>query len=194
MKLEAYKIKQIKELENTVEIECSDNSSAQNDDIISLFMYLIESSELSVCWDLDSEIAPLLKLLGEERCKKLAGTNKCFWRPFTIFYIPGKLFSVSPVYSKEQFNLYQLKQYFPEEEEPRTVAGIKEKGLQVLEALAEMGMYPEKLTSPVAVYEQSVMRHLNLPSANDIPKEAGYYAWQCSGKLWIEAFQLGYWQ
>ena len=192
MRLESYKITSYKEW---VDIGCTDGTSLYSRDVGEVLQYLMEASKvLNTCWDLDAEITPLLKLLGEEKCKKLAETNKCFSRPFTVFYIPSKLLSISPVYSKEQFNLYQLKQYFPDEKEPGELTGIKAKGNQVLEVLAGMGIYPEKLTSPVAMYEQSVMRHLDLPSMKSIPKEAGYYAWQCSGKLWIEAFMLGYWE
>jgi len=192
MRLESYKITSYKEW---IDIGCTDETSLYSRNIEEVLQYLMEASKaLNTCWDLDAEIAPLLKLLGEEKCKKLAETNKCFSRPFTVFYIPSKLLSISPVYSKEQFNLYQLKQYFPDEKEPGELAGIKAKGNQVLEVLAGMGIYPEKLTSPVAIYEQSVMGHLDLSSIKGISKEAAYYAWQCSGKLWIEAFQLGYWE
>ena len=192
MRLESYKIASSKEW---VDIGCTDGTSLYSRNIEEVLQYLMEASTvLNTCWDLDAEVTPLLKLLGEEKCKKLTETNKCFSRPFTVFYIPSKLLSVSPVYSKEQFNLYQLKQYFPDEKEPGELTGIKAKGNQVLEALAGMGIYPEKLTSPVAMYEQSVLSHLDLSSIKGIPKEAGYYAWQCSGKLWIEAFQLGYWE
>ena len=191
MKIEAYKLE---EHEDWVNAQCSDTSAGNSQNIEDILSYLLESTTLNICWDLDTAIIPLLKKLTEEQCKKLAETNKCFCRPFRIFYIPGKVFAISAVSDKKQFNLYQIKQYFPEEEEPEEIEGIKVKGLQILEALAEMGMYPEKLTSPVAIYEQSVMKHLSLPDKDCIPKEAAYCAWQCSGKLWIEAFQVGYFE
>jgi len=149
---------------------------------------------LSVMWDLDATIAPLLKLLGKEQCQKLLSTNRCFCRPVSVFYIPDKLFSLKPVFMKEKTNFYDLEQYFPDHNKPDNVFMIAEFGEQLLEALAKMKLFPTKLTSPVAIWEQCVMNHLNLPTVFDMPEEAAEYAWYCSGKLWTEAYHIGYWE
>lgn len=149
---------------------------------------------LRVCWNLDTTLAPLFKLLGEELCKKLYRTNKGFYRPYSMFYIPEKIFSIKQVPHKDKANFYHLEQYFPDREEPTSTQEIARLGEKLLVALAKMGLHPTKLTSPVAIWEESVMNHLSLPTAWDMPKEAAEFAWKCSGKLWIEAYQIGYWK
>jgi hypothetical protein len=178
-------------------INCSNNQGINSADLADLlrFLYYGEACNyLNICWDLDSTIVPLLRLLGKERCIKLHKTNKCFYRPYSIFYIPAKLLSVKTVFSKDKANYYDISQYFPDREPPKGVEGVARLGEELLEALDKMGLQPNKLTSPVAIWEQQVMNHLSLPTAWDMPKEAAEYAWRCSGKLWIEAYQIGYWK
>jgi len=153
-----------------------------------------EEPTLLVMWDLDATIAPLLRLLGRERCEKLAKTNKCFYRPCSLFYIPKKIFSIKPVFRHQRTNFYDIEQYFPDREAPRNAREIALLGEELMLSLAMMGLYPSKLTSPVAIWEQCVMNHLSLPTAFDAPEEAMEYAWYCSGKLWTEAYQIGYWE
>ena len=194
MKIIAYTI----EPENDqIRVENSLGLNVISDSLELLLPFLCEElsePSLHITWDLDATIAPLLKLLGKERCEKLAKTNKCFYRPFSIFYIPGKVFSIKPVFRHEKTNFYDLEQYFPDHNKPDNVFMIAEFGEQLLEALAKMKLYPTKLTSPVAIWEQCVMNHLNLPTGFDAPEEAMEYAWYCSGKLWTEAYQIGYWE
>ncbi len=153
-----------------------------------------EEQVLRICWNLDATIAPLLRLLGKELCKKLHRTNKSFCRPYSIFYISDKLFSIKRIPSKEKMNFYSLEQYFPDYNEPENAQEIARLGEKLLTALNKMGLYPTKLTSPVAIWEQSIMNHLNLPTAWDMPKEAAKFAHLCSGKLWIECYQVGFWE
>jgi len=178
-------------------LEDSTGARGNFGDVVELLRWLsaiFDEPVLRVCWDLDAAIAPLLRLLGEERCEKLLKTNKCFYRPYSIFYIPGKIFSIKAVFSKEKANFYDLEQYFPERETPRDAKAIAFLGEELMLSLATMKLYPTKLTSPVAIWEQCVMNHLNLPTAFDMPEEAAEYAWYCSGKLWTEAYQIGYWK
>lgn len=149
---------------------------------------------LRVCWNLDTTLAPLLKLLGENICRKLYRTNKGFYRPYSMFYIPEKVFSIKRIPNKEKVNFYHLEQYYPDHNEPASAQGTAQLGEKLLIVLNKMGLYPAKLTSPVAMWEQYVMNHLSLPTVWDVPKEAAEFAWKCSGKLWIEAYQIGYWE
>jgi hypothetical protein len=155
------------------------------------FLYETEDS-LNVCWNLEATVAPLLKMLGKELCEKLYKETKCFCRPFSIFYIPSKVFSIKPVFSHKRTNLYDISQYYPDLKEPDSVTEIEKLGHRLMEALAKMNLYPTKLSSPITIYEQCVMSHLNLPTWLDMPDEACEFAINCSNKLWIEAYQIGY--
>lgn len=147
----------------------------------------LANSSLKVFWDLDSSIAPLLKLMGYEKCKQLYETKKCKYDKFELFYIPSKVFSIGWT------NFYDVEQYFLDNVRPESLEETQELANRLSEALHKMGFKPSKLTSPIAIYEEQVMRCLVLPSGYDIPKEACEMAWKCSGKLWIECYQIGKW-
>lgn len=188
----------IKQQFNKVEIKNSKGLSLVTDDVELLLNILWTSfptdDTIKVCWSLDTTITPILKLLGEKRCRKLHKTGKVYLSPYSLFYIPGKVFSIKPVYSKRRANLYELQQYFPDTEAIEQAELIESTGNVLLSAFIKMGLHPRKLTSPVAVWQDCVMNYLNLPNYFDIPKEAGVLAWNCGSKLWTEAYQIGYWE
>jgi len=184
-------------------LESTGEATAFTDDFFLLFGALLEPYErtIRVTWELDAIVAPLLKLLGEERCGRLHRTHKCRLSPTEgIFYVPGKVFSIDGIIRVDNLNykaktsLYDLQQYYPELDEPESLTEIQQLGEKLMYELKKMGLQPSKLTSPVAIYEECVMRRLDLPTVVDMPKEAAEMAYRCSGKLWIEAHQLGYWR
>jgi len=184
-------------------LESTGEATIFTNDFFLLFGTLLEPYErtIRVTWELDATVAPLLKLLGEERCGRLHRTHKCRLSPTeSIFYVPGKVFSVDGVivvdskYYKAKSSLYDLAQYYPELDEPEDLIEVQQLGEKLMYELKKMGLQPSKLTSPVAIYEECVMRRLDLPTVVDMPKEAAEMAYRCSGKLWIEAHQIGYWE
>ena len=164
-----------------------------SNNIDTLFSFLLEPYDqtLKVCWDLDATVSVFLRLLGKEACQRILKTKRYHLAPFNIFYIPDKIFSVTHA-SRAKCNLYGLEQYYPEIEEPdvKTVAAL---GKGLLVELRKMGLTPTKLTSPIAIYDEAILSKLDLPRLKDMPLEVAQFAWQCSGKLWVEAHQLGYW-
>ena len=180
-----------------------EEATKPTDDFNELLGFLLEPYErtIRIAWELDATVAPILKLLGEERCGRLHRTHKCRLSPSEgIFYVPGKVFSVDGIIRVDNLNykakssLYDLAQYYPELDEPEDLIEVQQLGEKLMYELKKMGLKPGKLTSPVAIYEECVMRRLDLPSVVDMPKEAAEFAYRCSGKLWIEAHQLGYWE
>ncbi len=124
---------------------------------------------LKICWDLDATVAPLLRLLGKTACKGLQTTKKWHEGVFQVFYVVGKVFSVSHV-SGARMSLYGLEQYYPDLDEP-DVEGLQALGMKLLKELNKMGFQPTKLTSPVAIYEEAILSKLDLPKITDMPKE-----------------------
>jgi len=149
---------------------------------------------IRVCWSLDDTLAPILKLLGKAACQELFDTKRISYKPFSIFYVPGKIFSFKHVSCNYKLNLYGLDQFYPSEPYQDDIAQVELYGRYLLKTLGGMGFEPSKLTSPVKVYEQYVIDYLDLPTAWDMPEEAAKYAWLCSGKLWIESHKIGYWE
>jgi hypothetical protein len=184
-------------------LESTGETTKSTDDFNELLSFLLEPYEksLRICWGLDATIAPILKLLGAERCGRLHRTHKCRLSPTeSIFYVPGKVFSVDGIimvdgkYYKAKSSLYDLQQYYPELDEPKELVEVQALGEKLMHELKKMGLAPSKLTSPVAIYEECVMRRLDLPTVSDMPKEAAEFAYHTSGRLWIECFQIGYWR
>jgi hypothetical protein len=155
--------------------------------------------EIKVAWDLDQFIAPILKCLGVNACKQLAGTTHTFnFNGGSIFYIPGKIFSID--HSGHRSFIYHLAQYFEEEPEPEDAIGVQAMAQILMDELKKMGLTPLQLTSPVKIYENELLSHMRIPTILDLPNVKGEnidevveYAEQCVGKLWIEAYQVGHW-
>lgn len=192
--------------DSKVLIEESTGSFRHSNDLRQLFAFLLEEQGndywqpqfdrcIRVCWELDATVAPILKLLGKELCINLHKTHKCRWMSmFDLFYVLGKIFNVTYIPRKDRMSLYELAQYYPELDEPEELLEVQMLGETLLYELKKMGLEPTKLTSPVAIYEECVMRYLDLPKLSDMPREVAEFAYQCSGRLWIECFQTGYWK
>lgn len=194
MNLVAYKIKTSNH--GVIDFISSDGTFAGTSDSASFllaFLHVAPNDTLRVCWDLDATVAPILRMLGSKKCTQLHNTHNCIHENFHLFYIPNKVFSSMHRDNHQKASLYGLQQYFPDKEEPKNIEEVATLGNKLLEALAKMNLYPSKLSSPIAIWEERVMSHLNLPTAWAMPKEAAEYAWYCSGKLWTEAYQIGYW-
>jgi len=149
---------------------------------------------IRVCWSLDDTVAPLLKLLGKTICQELYTNKKIKLEAFGLFYVPGKIFSFRHGSCPYTLNLFGLDQFYPDEPYQEDLQQIEFYGRYLLKTFKSMGLEPTKLTSPIKVYEQCVLDYLDLPTAWNMPKEAAEYAWRCSGKLWIEAHKIGYWE
>jgi hypothetical protein len=173
-------------------IQESTGEDMASSDLGELLTFLLEDYDecIKVCWDLDATVSVLLRLMDGGLLRDLRLTNRARIGEFRIFYITGKIFSVS--YGRYKMSLYGLQQYFPSLPEP-SLTEVQALGMKLLAELKKMGMSPTKLTSPVAIYEECVLRGMDLPKLIDMPKEVAEYAWRCAGKLWIEAHRLGYW-
>lgn len=181
----------------------SEEDSVISDNPYELLAFLGENfsddqyREMKVAFDLDTFIAPILKRLGVDVCRELAGaSHSCD----NIFYIPSKVLVISTNGHKSY--VYHIAQYFEDEPDPHDPLEIHAKASILLDAFRSMGLEPYKLTSPVAVYEAEVLNHMSIPTILDLPEsrilgqdvdELINWAEQCVGKLWIENFAVGRW-
>lgn len=174
----------------------SNNDHLTSTDFTDLMALLLDEQidTMKICWNLNDTMAPLLKLMGEKVCRRLHTNKRCYFAPFNIFYVQDKVFSVQHIPTKAKANLYGIDQYFPDFDTQILLDNVVEMGKYLLDTLHSMKLYPKKLTSPIAIYEECVLSHADLPTKNDMPEEAAKLAYMCSGKLWIEAVKLGYWE
>ena len=180
---------------NTVLLEESGGEFVVSNDLEKLFSFLLEPYENTIraCWELDTTVSLFFRLMEEKACEKLRETHKCYLPPFSIFYVPDKVFSINHIPTKLKANLYELQQYFPELPEPQNTEELVMLGELLLQELGKMGLKPTtKLTSPIAIYDECIMSKMDLPQVKDMPVEAAEMAMRCSGRLWIESHQIGH--
>jgi len=145
---------------------------------------------IKVVWDLSAFTETLFSLLPKEARDKLAaGQNKVYVSPFSIFYIPYRVLGIS--YGRYDANIYNLRQYYPQNEAVVSVNEAEDYGEKLLIELEKMNLYPSKLSSPAAIYEECVLDHMSVPTIYDMADEnydAADYAYRIMGREWRQAF------
>lgn len=194
-------------LSGEVFITDSEGDSIHSTSIIKLLNFINEPYadksesiyEIKVTWDLNQFVAPILKLLGKKACRELAAnySYKGLSSEYEeIAYIPDKLFLVK---GKEHKSFFcHLKQFFSDDEpEPEDASEVASMGDLLREELQKIKIRPLSLISPINIYENEVLRHFEIPTILDLPIEDSEelidYAEACTGRLWIEAYQVGHW-
>lgn len=203
MNIKPYKIQLLSD--NRIRIETSGASVETGIPETALsFLLNRDEDQLSVVWNVDEFISVLLRLFPETELKKLQKRRKCFVRPFSVYYLNNKTFSVKQA-SRKGFNgFYSLDQYFPEvDDEPEDLQSYCD---QLDKALTIMKQsHTRTLVSPIGIYKSCMFKHLTLPNYRQIaPKEVllgdkgsdglAVYALNCSSKLWIENYKIGYFE
>ncbi len=163
-------------------------------DTIRIFYYLTQN------------VASLAKIIGatKEEVQKLnSKNNKAYLPPYKINYIPNRYFAIHKGYywgapfaffnDAHQYRNTEASVDTGVEDCVRKAKIAQEVGEEVYRALQGIGLKPKSLTSPIKTFEEEVLRKLDLPSVDDIPEEAGHFAYECCKGNWVEAFQLGHW-
>ena len=65
-------------------------------------------------------------------------------------------------------------------------------GSLVYNGLTELNLFPDNLTSPIRVFEKQVLNHIVLPTVDNLPEEAGKYAYYSTYGGWLESFFKGH--
>lgn len=176
-----------------VTIHDSTGGSITSNNIEDLLSFLLIPHEghFRVVWGIDSFVAPILSLLDKHRLQVLFQTGRTWLHPYSITYNQGK--SLRVVEGRWRQSYYYLSQYFPDEPEPDALEEIVRKGGQILDELDSIKVEPKRLTSPVALFDY-LFDNLPLPNYNNLPDSVGQLSWDCSGKHWVEAHKLGWFE
>lgn len=169
--------------------------SANPEEMIAFLMEPYKDS-IRVCWNLDATVAVMLPFFGLRVSRELREKKRAHMPPWSLFYVPGKVFSIRHIPTHQTFKLYELEQYFPDLPDTPDFNGPEELcmlGQKLMYELNKMGFQPRSLTSPIRIYDDCVMSRLSLPKLADMPLRAAELAYSASGRLWIESHQLGYW-
>ena len=180
--------------ESTGEQCLSDNPS----ELLTFLAEPFESEDvIKAVWDLADFVAPILKLLPHFVVKHLADSKGSKFENVFLYYIPSKVFSLKVQGWPNRVRFYELVQYYPDYPDPDDALNVAAYGTDLLGQLKKVGIYlqgGDRLTSPAAVFEDKILRHVSLPSFKDAPEGLNSYAYACCGRLWISALQIGRWQ
>lgn len=160
-----------------------------------------------VAYDLDYLVAQALahSYAMEVECRKLLTEHRAHLRSgHTLFYIPGRVLSISHGYqgAKRYTTIYNGKQYNdavrhdPEttvEEARKCAAQAQGIGQDVRRSYEAIGITHSSLTSPVKAFDASGLWP-DVPTIDAIPEGAGELAYESVKGNWVEAFQLGHWE
>jgi hypothetical protein len=150
---------------------------------------------LHIVWNLQHFTNILFKLLPEppKEGRTQIGATKLFYVEKMLgigqkFYVRGN------ICEQHENNFYQLQHWMPGQDEPKDVQELSERGEKVLEALKLLNIYPNKLTSPVGVFSQSLPPMPTLLSGQEILVDVANYCSPMMRKEWRQTFSQGYYE
>jgi hypothetical protein len=207
MKAKTLKAYEVQQVGQNILIVDSSGHQINSADITAVFDFLLEpcSDTMKVFWDLDAAVAPILRALGSEICRKIAETHAAVFGDddsevtYSIFYLNNKQFTLKKVsgssHTKQEATFYGLNGFFNDDEpEPASACALQERGDKLLSEMGKVGIFPTKLTSPVAAY-LSGCKLPSLPTISDLPDQfldAQFYAEECVGREWRENLAVGH--
>lgn len=122
---------------------------------------------------------------------------------YTLFYLHNKYLGIKKgyEYNGPYAQFCDISQYIPWHiDDNSDIDYAKQKALEakvigsiVYQGLLDIGLMPDNLTSPIRVYEKQVLNTMELPTVDDIPEQAGEYAYYCTYGGWLESFRKGSW-
>ncbi len=171
------------------------------------FLLQKQKDEIGIMYNLAQNVSALAKMcnMTEEEGKLLhdSSQKKVDIPPYKLRYVKDRFINLQKGYYKTApygyfYDAHQYKDTKTEDDD--TVDKCIEKakiaqqiGQEVFMTFNELGMHTERLISPVRAFEDTVLKKLKLSGIDDIPEEAGYFAYEgCLGN-WLEAFQIGCW-
>ena len=159
--LKAYEVQQVGK---DIVIRDSSGHQINSADITAIFDFLLESSSdtMKTFWDLDGAVAPVLRSLGLEICRKIAETHAAVFGfddsevVYSIFYISDKLFTLKKVsgsnHTKQEATFYGLNGFFNDDEpEPASACALQERGDKLVKehvAQTEEGTHVDGVLEP----------------------------------------------
>jgi len=163
--------------------------SVTSDDLEQLLAFCLmpHPNEFRVFSDLNDAAAPLLAKLPIANIKELLKVNRTQHGQFTLIYFKDKVLTV---FSGRQYAAYyNLSQYLPALE-GLELEGIAKRGTDFVSELWDIGIKPDKLSSPITAISP-ILEKLQLCTWRNIPDDVGEAAWEASGRAWTEAHRIG---
>jgi hypothetical protein len=194
-----------------IQIIDSDGRTFTSNDIRLILIHiakLYKKDQFIIAWDLTSFLTPLYKLLPPEIKDRLNNGERAIWYPFRLFYSVGKgkflginykerILFKDNIYSEFIYDIiiYELKTFFPGYTPPGTVHDTCNLGRKLLAIIEKMGFRPSKLTSPAAIYEESILSKIPMPTIYTMPAASFSLQEWCMNYIreWRSVYKIGIW-
>lgn len=194
-----------------VYIEDNKEDPLLSKDPAELFGYMLEpyGNTVKVVWDVREFIKPVLSLLPSEMAKDLIQGKRIVFEGFRVWLGQTRHGNILGVSYKEMQRLrgntyqrtvydtdiFELKQYFLGEVEPRDIYGLRDKGDYILSVLERMGLKPTRLTSAAAIYKECVLDKMPVPTLWNMPEESYPMMEMCANYVreWHGDYESGNW-
>jgi len=174
-----------------------DTCQTSNWDTATEFLTEPKGEALHIVWNLQHFTKILFTLLCEH---DTASTRiiKDGTKVFSVEKMLGlgkKKYLRGNIYEQCENNFYALQHWMPENDAPSDVLELANRAEKVLQALALLNIYPDKLTSPVGVFSQMLNPMPTLLSSKDDQMvDAANYCAPMMRKEWRETFRDGYFE
>ncbi len=184
MKAEAYQTTKQGRRVRVVSTGGLDYTSDNAPDLLTAIIQSKKPETIAVVWDTATFWKPIFTLLPASETALLADGKagripgfRLWWgitrharvigiRGTFREHIKGNFYTES----REEIEICELKQYYELDPAQKTGQGA-ELGNQVIATMEGMGLYPTSLVSAIAVYKESVLDKLPIPTMLDMPEE-----------------------
>lgn len=139
----------------------SDNEEFKASDECFEWLLKPKPDAIRMLYHIEYNVANLLRMarIGKEAGRELLYTTSLIVRPYTLRYVPGKLFSIKRKGAFAYFSNAGQYSSFPSEWLTRDARELalkaQEVGYKALDALRELGIEATSLTNPYRAYEKS---------------------------------------
>lgn len=208
MKTVAY---QVQHENGKVHLHDSMGDEVSSNNLNELLSFLLEpyGSRIKIAWDVLELVKPIMKLFPKDLQQKLKNGERVEYNGFRIWLGAtrhGYIFGVSykqrnnlrgNFYSETQYDsdIFELKQYFIDEQMPGDVYKVGDKGEYLVSILERMGLKPTRLSSAAAIYRECVLDKMPIPTIWNMPESSFPMMELCANNAreWHGDFKSGNW-
>lgn len=161
------------------------------------FLTQDKGDALHICWSLYQFSDVIFSLLPLNRQREINDKPRTFYNDTKIFYVDRVLGltlnrpAKGNIYEYGETNFYDLYRWLPTDKPPESAQELEQWGYQVLEALSQLNIYPDRLTSPVSILTDTIDTS-KLPtiwSCNENLIDAMLYADNMAGYEWRTVYK-----
>jgi hypothetical protein len=159
------------------------------------------TQSINCFYNLNFNVACILKLLKVTGLKELYETTETKWDIYTLKYIKDKYFSIRNDQTSKYVEFCDISQYIvwhvamgDKAYSLQKAKRAKYIGEQIYNALTKLGLKVRTMTSPIRVYEKGYFNRLDLPTIKDLPNNVAEFAYACCHGGWIEVFKKGHFE